>query len=212
MWSKRIGVLSVLAVLVFSAAAFAAVQDFKDFTVDVPDDWTATQNGTTVGIVANDNSAAVSVTVDKRDGMEAKDLAAAFAEKLKGSEPVFEDNVYHFDFKNDSFTTPREPVVSITMSSIFPSGLPLIRTDDAASDGAPWIKTIPAIPAHRTQPRARGKNLPRTVSFEPPAPRVFHKPNNLRTFPHLNFIKDNDGYGANRTPYPSNSQIQTQRR
>ena len=93
MWSKRIGVLSVLAVLVFSAAAFAAVQDFKDFTVDVPDDWTATQNGTTVGIVANDNSAAVSVTVDKRDGMEAKDLAAAFAEKLKGSEPVFEDNV-----------------------------------------------------------------------------------------------------------------------
>ena len=102
MWSKRIGVLSVLAVFVFSAAAFAAVQDFKDFTVDVPDDWTATQNGTTVGIVANDNSAAVSVTVDKRDGMEAKDLAAAFAEKLKGSEPVFEDNVYHFDFKNEA--------------------------------------------------------------------------------------------------------------
>ena len=91
-----------MAVLVFSAAAFAAVQDFKDFTVDVPDDWTATQNGTTVGIVANDNSAAVSVTVDKRDGMEAKDLAAAFAEKLKGSEPVLEDDVYHFDFKNEA--------------------------------------------------------------------------------------------------------------
>ena len=102
MLSKRIGVLSVLAVLVFSAAAFAAVQDFKDFTVDVPDDWTATQNGTTVGIVANDNSAAVSITMDKRDGMEAKDLAAAFAEKLKGSEPVLEDDVYHFDFKNEA--------------------------------------------------------------------------------------------------------------
>ena len=92
----------MLAVLAFSAAAFAAVQDFKDFTVDVPDDWTATQNGTTVGIVANDNSAAVSITVDKRDGMEAKDLAAAFAEKLKGSEPVLEDDVYHFDFKNEA--------------------------------------------------------------------------------------------------------------
>ena len=102
MWSKRIGVLSVLAVFVFSAAAFAAVQDFNDFTVDVPDDWTATQNGTIVGIVANDNSAAVSITVDKRDGMEAKDLAAAFAEKLKGSEPVLEDDVYHFDFKNEA--------------------------------------------------------------------------------------------------------------
>ena len=102
MWSKRIGVLSVLAVLVFSAAAFAAVQDFKDFTVDVPDDWTATQDGTTVVVVANDKSAALSITMDKRDGMEAKDLAAAFAEKLKGSEPVLEDDVYHFDFKNEA--------------------------------------------------------------------------------------------------------------
>ena len=102
MWSKRIGVLSVLAALVFSAAAFAAVQDFNDFTVDVPDDWTATQDGTTVGIVANDKSAAVSITVDKREGMEAKDLAAAFSQKLKGSEPVLEDDVYSFTFKNDS--------------------------------------------------------------------------------------------------------------
>ncbi len=102
MWSKRIGVLSVLAVLVFSAAAFAAVQDFKDFTVDVPDDWTATQDGTTVAVVANDKSAALSITMDKREGMEAKDLAAAFAQKLKGSEPVLEDDVYTFTFKNDS--------------------------------------------------------------------------------------------------------------
>ena len=116
------------------------------------------------------------------------------------------------NFKNDPFTMPREPVVSITMSSIFPSGLPLIRTDAAASAGAPWIRTIPAIPAHRAQARARGKILPRPVSFEPPDLRISREPNNLRTFPHLNFIKDNDGYGANRTPYPSNSQIQTQRR
>lgn len=93
---------SVLAALVFSAAAFAAVQDFKDFTVDVPDDWTATQDGTTVAVVANDKSAALSITMDKREGMEAKDLAAAFAQKLKGSEPVLEDDVYTFTFKNDS--------------------------------------------------------------------------------------------------------------
>ena len=102
MWSKRIGVLSVLAVLAFSAAAFAAVQDFKDFTVDVPEGWTATQDGTTVAVVANDKSASVSITVDKREGKEPKDLAAAFAQALKGSEPVLEDDVYHFDFKNES--------------------------------------------------------------------------------------------------------------
>ena len=102
MWIKRIGVLSVLAVLVFSAVAFAAVQDFNDFTLDVPDDWTATQDGTTVGVVANDKSASVSITVDKRGGMEARDLAAAFSQELKGSAPVIEDNVYTFFFNNDS--------------------------------------------------------------------------------------------------------------
>ena len=102
MWSKRIGVLSVLAVLVFSAAAFAAVQDFKDFTVDVPDDWTATQDGATVAVVANDKSAALSITMEDREGKEPKDLAAGFAQALKGSEPVLEDNVYTFTFKNEA--------------------------------------------------------------------------------------------------------------
>ena len=102
MWSKRIGVLSVLAVLVFSAAAFAAVQDFKDFTVDVPDDWTATQDGTTVAVVANDKSAALSITMEDREGKEPKVLAAGFAQALKGSEPVLEDNVYTFTFKNEA--------------------------------------------------------------------------------------------------------------
>ena len=60
------------------------------------------QDGTTVVVVANDKSAALSITMDKREGMEAKDLAAAFAQKLKGSEPVLEDDVYTFTFKNDS--------------------------------------------------------------------------------------------------------------
>ena len=92
----------MLVVLAFSAVAFAAVQDFKDFTLDVPDDWTATQDGATVAVVANDKSAALSITMDKREGMEAKDLAAAFAQKLKGSEPVLEDDVYTFTFKNDA--------------------------------------------------------------------------------------------------------------
>ena len=102
MWSKRIGVLSVLAVLAFSAAAFAAVQDFKDFTVDVPDDWTATQDGATVAVVANDKSAALSITMEDREGKEPKDLAAGFAQALKGSEPVLEDDVYTFTFKNEA--------------------------------------------------------------------------------------------------------------
>ena len=101
MLGRRMGVLAVLAVsavLAFSVAAFAEVKDFKDFTVDVPDDWTAAQDGTTVSVTANDKSAAISITVDATDGMSLKDLAAAFAEKLKGSDLKEEDDVYSFTF------------------------------------------------------------------------------------------------------------------
>ena len=103
MLGRRMGVLAVLAVsavLAFSVAAFAEVKDFKDFTVDVPDDWTAAQNGTTVSVTANNKSAAISITVDATDGMSLKDLAAAFAEKLKGSDLKEEDDVYSFTFTN----------------------------------------------------------------------------------------------------------------
>ena len=102
MLGRRMGVLAVLAVLVFSVAAFAEVKDFKDFTVDVPDDWTAAQDGTTVSITANDNSAAISITVDAAEGMSMKDLAAAFAEKLKGSGLEEEDDMFTFTFTNEN--------------------------------------------------------------------------------------------------------------
>lgn len=97
-----LAVLAVSAVLAFSVAAFAEVKDFKDFTVDVPDDWTAAQDGTTVAVTANDKSAAISITVDTTDGASMKDLAAAFVEKLKGSGLEEEDGVYTFTFTNEN--------------------------------------------------------------------------------------------------------------
>lgn len=105
MLGRRMGVLAVLAVsavLAFSVAAFAEVKDFKDFTVDVPDDWTAAQDGTTVAVTANDKSAAISITVDTTDGASMKDLAAAFVEKLKGSGLEEEDGVFTFTFTNEN--------------------------------------------------------------------------------------------------------------
>ena len=105
MLGRRMGVLAVLAVsavLAFSVAAFAEVKDFKDFTVDVPDDWTAAQDGTTVAVTANDKYAAISITVDTTDGASMKDLAAAFVEKLKGSGLEEEDGVFTFTFTNEN--------------------------------------------------------------------------------------------------------------
>ena len=105
MLGRCMGVLAVLAVsavLAFSVAAFAEVKDFKDFTVDVLDDWTAAQDGTTVAVTANDKSAAISITVDTTNEASMKDLAAAFVEKLKGSGLEEEDGVFTFTFTNEN--------------------------------------------------------------------------------------------------------------
>ena len=103
MWIKRIGVVFALgAVLVFSATAFAALQEFKDLAIEVPDGWTGHQDGDTVAVIANDKSASLSITLGKTEGKDAKTLAKEFAQALKGSEPVFEDDVYTFTFKGES--------------------------------------------------------------------------------------------------------------
>lgn len=93
--------LSLAALLVFAATmAFAGVQDFGAFTVDVPVGWTANQDGTTVGITKNDNTAAVSITVDSTDGASLKELADAFVEALKGKNLRKDGEGYRFTFDN----------------------------------------------------------------------------------------------------------------
>lgn len=103
MRNRRVGVTAfwaILAGLAFSALASAAVTEFKDFSLNVPDGWTSNQDGSTVSVVANDKSAAVSITVDKTEGASLKDLAEAFKQRLNGSDPVLEDDVYRFTFTN----------------------------------------------------------------------------------------------------------------
>ena len=77
--------LALIAVAVAATMAFGAVQDFGKFTIDVAAGWTATQQGPTALINKNDNTAAMSVTVDSAQGNSAEVLAGAFVENLKGS-------------------------------------------------------------------------------------------------------------------------------
>ncbi len=93
-------VLSLALVFAFSFAAFAGVQDFGAYTVDVPEGWTAEQDGSTVNILKNDNSALLSITYDDAEGMSAADLAKAFSEQFGGSAPAKDGENYTFEFKN----------------------------------------------------------------------------------------------------------------
>ena len=87
-------------VAIFAAASFAGVQDFGKFTIDVPEGWTAEQDGETVGIVKNDNSAAMSISVDSLDGASLKECADEFVKALNGKNLQLADGTYTFDFTN----------------------------------------------------------------------------------------------------------------
>ena len=96
---KRL-LIALTLVAIFAAASFASVQDFGKFTIDVPEGWTAEQDGETVGIIKNDNTASMSITVDTLDGASLKECADAFAKELNGKNLTFADDTYQFEFSN----------------------------------------------------------------------------------------------------------------
>ena len=100
---KRLAVLSVMAVLFSAACAFGAVQDFGKFTLDIPEGWTATQDGSTVGIVKDDSTASMSITIDSTEGASLKDIAEEFSKAFSGTKPEADsDGDYSFEFKNQN--------------------------------------------------------------------------------------------------------------
>ena len=98
---KRL-LVALTLVAVFAAASFAGVQDFGKFTIDVPEGWTAEQDGETVGIVKNDETASMSITVDTLDGSSLKECADAFVQELSGKNLQLVDGAYQFEFTNAS--------------------------------------------------------------------------------------------------------------
>ena len=96
---KRLSI-AVLLVALFAAVSFAAVQDFGKFRVDVPAGWTATQDGETVGIVKDDNAAAVSITYGDADGASIEEIATEFVKALKGRNLQNNDGIYTFEMTN----------------------------------------------------------------------------------------------------------------
>lgn len=98
MFKKIFALFLVLAFGLVASAAFAETKSFTKFTIDVPADWTSSQEGPTVILVANDKSASISITVDATEGASVKDLAAAFSKELGGSEPKPESESGGYEF------------------------------------------------------------------------------------------------------------------
>ena len=102
---KRIFGFVAVAVMVMAASmAFAAVQDFGDYTFDIPDGWTGSmqspaENVEVVSFIKNDNTASGSVTFSATGGASLDALAAEWSKQLGGSAPeVDADGDYAFTF------------------------------------------------------------------------------------------------------------------
>jgi len=102
---KRLLALSAVFALAMASAAFAGVQDFGKFTVDVPQGWTGTTQQGTAVITKNDNSAQLTISIEDAGGATKKELAEAFVAEFKKSftevsEPVADaDGDYSWDMK-----------------------------------------------------------------------------------------------------------------
>ena len=94
----QMGLIAVAVMALAATAACAAVQEFTHFTMDIPEGWTAKEDGPTVGIIKDDQTASLAVSVDAlHEGDTIKDLAAAMSKYMEGTTPEADaDGDYHF--------------------------------------------------------------------------------------------------------------------
>ncbi|MBR0167660.1 MAG: hypothetical protein IJQ08_03215 [Synergistaceae bacterium] len=102
---KRSLALAAVLVVVLSAAAFAGVQEFAKFTINVADGWTAVDNQGTAVITKNDNTAQLTISVADAGGATKAQLAEAFVAEFKktfaevGTPVADEDGDYSWEMK-----------------------------------------------------------------------------------------------------------------
>lgn len=100
---KKIIILLMMACMLALAPAssFATVQSFTNFTLDVPDGWTATENGSVLALIAPGNVASMSIVLDDSQGMDIASLANVFVSQMHGENlQATDDGGYEFSFKN----------------------------------------------------------------------------------------------------------------
>lgn len=107
------------AAVFLAGPAAAQLQQFSDYSVDLPEGWTIERDGITMAFVAPDKSAIMMVTVESTahmmsEGVTVEELAEAYAEELKGSRPKMEEpNYYSFIFTSpDGLPSEASIVVS----------------------------------------------------------------------------------------------------
>lgn len=99
---KRLAVF--VLVLLLEAGAYADIQEFRYFSLNVPEDWSVNEEGAEVVVTAPDKSASLSITADDPHGKSIAELAEEYSANLKGTAPVKDEaddgGAYSFEFNN----------------------------------------------------------------------------------------------------------------
>ena len=87
--------------MLFGASSEAKVMEFDYFSIDVPEGWKVTEDkeNSTIGFIAPDESAALTVAVIENEGMSIEEYAEGILNELKGNNLRELDDGYMFQFK-----------------------------------------------------------------------------------------------------------------
>ena len=93
--------LALLIILLLASTACGEIMEFRYYSLDVPEDWTVSEKGAVVTVMAGDKSASLSITADDPQGRSVAELAEMFSRELNGTAPEKdEEGVYSFEFNN----------------------------------------------------------------------------------------------------------------
>ena len=90
----------VLCMLMLSVGtcAWGEVMEFRYFSLDVPEGWTVSEDGSAVTVTAEDGTGSLSLTAGSPNGKSIAELAGEYSARLGGTPPeAGEDGGYTFE-------------------------------------------------------------------------------------------------------------------
>ena len=96
---RKIVVMMCVMLLYLAGAAYADIQEFRYFSLDVPEGWSVKEDGAVVTVTEDVDGGSLKIPADDPKGKTRGDLAVKYSQDLQGSEPEQdEDGSYLFEF------------------------------------------------------------------------------------------------------------------
>ena len=93
--------LLCVILLLIGSCSYADVEEFRYFSLNIPEGWTANESGDVVNVTADDKSGSLVIKSGSPEGESVTNLALKFSRELHGTDPVSDDEGdYTFELNN----------------------------------------------------------------------------------------------------------------